>query len=373
MRFNVDGKAFQQQLQAVSKVINAKNALNILDNFLLKVEDDVLSITGSDQENVLTVSIAISQSEGDGVIAVPARRLLEITKEISNQPLCISINDQTKEIDLQFLNGHFNFMGIAGEDYPMPRALEGDIREMTLPADMVLKGIENTLYAASTDTVRPIMMGIFWDIHHDDVTFVSSDTHKLVRYINSEKAPGIEASFVLAPKPANILKSLISKDMTEVKISFDSKGCIFRFSDYVLTAMFINGNYPNYTRVIPSESPFMMTVDRNSLLTALRRVTLFASKASNLVVLNFQPNEVLLKAQDLDYGMSAEERVMCEYEGNEMTIGFNGAFMIEILNNLKGDTAVLTLSDPARPGVYSPFEKEEGEDILIIQMPMQVL
>lgn len=372
MKFSVDGKAFQQQLQAVSRVINAKNALSILDNFLLKIEGDSLSITGSDQENTLTATLAVTESDGNGIIAMPARRLLDIIKEISNQPLTFNINEDTKEVDLMFLNGHFNFMGIAGEDYPQDRK-PGEMRTMILPASMVLKGIENTMYAASMDTVRPVMTGIFWDIHEEDITFVSSDTHKLVRYINQEKAPGLTASFIFPPKPAQVLRNLLNKDTADISISFDEKGCRMEFGDFVLSSLFINGNYPNYARVIPSDSPFVLMVDRLSLLTALRRITLFASKASNLVVLNLQPDEILLHAQDLDYGQSAEERVSCSYEGNEMIVGFNGAFMIDILSNMKGDTILLKLSDPARPGVYVPFQQQEGEDILVIQMPMQVI
>lgn len=373
MRFNVEGKAFQQQLQAVSKVINAKNALNILDNFLLKVEGDTLSITGSDQENSLTARMSIYESEGDGIVAVPARRLLEITKEIANQPLTIEIDDDTKKIDLQFLNGHFEFMGVPGEDYPQAAGLEGEANTMVLPAEMIMNGIENTLFAASTDTVRPVMMGIFFDIHHDDITFVSSDTHKLVRYINRMKAPGLESSFVFAPKAANILRNLLSKDLADISFRFNEKGCIIEFGDYTLISLFINGNFPNYNRVIPKENPFVLTVDRASLLTALRRVTLFASKASNLVVLALSANNVKLQAQDLDYGMSAEENVNCDYDGNDMTIGFNGVYMVEILNNLKGDTVQLMLSDPARPGVYTPMNQGEDSEIVVIQMPMQVL
>ena len=373
MKFNVDGKAFQQMLQAVSKVINSKNALSILDNFLLRVEGDRLYVTGSDQENTLTGCMAIMDVEGEGVIALSARRLLEITKEISNQPLTFNINDQTKEIDLQFLNGHFDFMGIPGEDYPVQKALNENHSTMTIPATMVTKGIENTIFAASTDTVRPVMTGIYWDIHEEDITFVSSDTHKLVRYINREKAPGLTAAFVLPPKPANILRGLVTKDTADILIRFDERGCVFEFGDFTLKSLFINGNYPNYARVIPADSPFQLTIDRASLLTALRRVTLFASKASNLVVLTLDPDEVHLKAQDLDYGMSAEERVNCSYRGNGMTVGFNGAFMIEILNNLHSDTIVLGLSDPQRPGVYTPLTQEEGEDLLTIQMPMQVI
>ncbi|MBD5303714.1 MAG: DNA polymerase III subunit beta [Bacteroides sp.] len=373
MKFNVEGKTFQQQLSAVSKVINAKNALSILDNFLLKVEGDRLSITGSDQENVMTAYMTITESEGDGAIAVSAKRLLEITKEISSQPLTFYINDETKEIDIRFLNGHFNFMGVDATEYPSRRALEETHRTMMLPAPMVLKGVENTLFAVSTDNVRPIMTGIYWDIHENDVTFVSSDTHKLVRYVNGEAQPGFEASFILPSKPANILKGLIGKEEGDIKIDFDSKGATFEIGDYLLSCLFINGNYPNYNRVIPTENPFEMTIDRVSLLTALRRVSIFAAKSSNLVVLEIQPNEIILHAQDLDYGTSAEERVSCDYEGNSMTIGFNGQFMIEILNNLHDDSVVIELSEPSRPGLYKPLQQPDNQNIVIIQMPMQVI
>lgn len=373
MKFNVEGKAFQQTLQAVSKVINAKNTISILDNFLFQAEGDVLTITGSDSENVFTGKVAIFDLEGSGEIAIPAKRLLDITKEILNQPIAFYINDDTKEIDIRFLNGHFNLMGYDAADYPRRRAMSDDVAELNLPASMVTKGIENTWYAVSADSGRPVMTGIFWDIHQEDVTFVSSDTHKLVRYVNSEIAPGRECSFILPSKTAGILKSLISKEDAQVRVRFDAKGGVFEFGDYTLFSVFINGTYPNYNRVIPADNPFRLEIDRGSLVNALRRVTLSASKSSNLVVLNLEPNEVILSSQDLDYGTSAEERIPCDYSGNVMTIGFNGVFMIEILNNIKDDTVVLSLSDPARPGLYSPLTQGEGESLVIVQMPMQVI
>jgi len=373
MKFNVEGKAFQQQLQAVSKVISSKNTIKILDNFLLRLEGDRISITGSDSENVLTAFVPVMDVEGEGAIAVPAKRLLEITKEIDNQPLQFYINDDTKEIDLRFLNGHFNFIGVDANDYPVRRELPEDCLSLQLPARMVLKGIENTWFAVSTETSRPVMTGIYWDIHEADVTFVSSDTHKLVKYVNTEKAPGLTASFILPGKTSNILKGLLSKDDADVRITFDAKGGLFEFGDYFLYSVFINGNYPNYNRVIPTDNPFSLVADRVSLINALRRVNLFAPKSSNLIVLNLQPGEVHLSAQDLDYGTSAEERLTCEYEGNSMVVGFNGVFMVEILSNMQGETVVLSLSDPARPGIYSAFEPTEGESLVTIQMPMQVI
>lgn len=373
MKFNVSGKDFQQQLQAVSKVINSKNALPILDNFLLKVEGDRLSITGSDQENVLTAYIDVAGSEGDGQIAVSAKRMLEIVKEISNQPVTFYINDSTKEIDIRFLNGHFNFMGVDAAEYPVRKENGEETRELMLPAAVIQKGIDNTLYAAATEVVRPIMTGIYWDIHENDITFVSSDTHKLVRYINSEVQPGFSTSFILPAKPSSILKSIIGKDTPDVRMRFDSKGAFFEFGDYELSCAFIKGNYPNYNRVIPENNPFEITVDRVALLTALRRVTLCAAKSSSLIVLETEPDEIHLASQDYDYGTSAEERVSCSYSGNSMTIGFNGQFMIEILNSLSDESVVLKLSDPAHPCIYTPLIQKENENIVIIQMPMQVL
>ena len=373
MRINVDGKLFQQQLTAVSKVINGKNTLTILDNFLLSVEGDRLSITGSDQENVLTAFMPVADSDGDGSVAVPAKRLLEITKEISNQPLTIEVDDETKAIDLSFLSGQFRFMGRDADEYPRMRTQSEDRTVMVLPTSVVLKGLEYTSFAVSPDVVRPIMTGILWDVKPDNITFVSSDTHKLVRYINSERAPEVEKMFVMPAKVANIIRGLIGNGDMEIRITFDEKGGTFEFGDYNLSCLFIQGSYPQYNRVIPASNPFTLTVDRDSLMAAIRRVNLFAAKNSRLIVLDLSSEGLKLTSQDYDYGMSAEEKVACTYEGNAMSIGFNGLYMAEILANLKDDEIMLSLSDPARPGVYSPIEQKPNENVMIVQMPMQVI
>lgn len=373
MRFNVSGKALATQLQAVSKVINAKNAMSILDNFLLSVKDNRLTITGSDQENVMSASIEIMESECDGEIAVNAKRLLNIVKEISGQPLTFYVNDDNKEIDIKFLNGHFNFMGVDAAEFPRLKDQEEERETFSLPANVVLNGIENTLFAASTDPIRPIMTGIFWDIFPDRIVFVSSDTHKLVKYTNSTTNPGLETSFILPAKPAGIVRGLLSKEEGNIEIVKDSKSATFKFGDYTLSTRFIKGNYPKYERVIPQDSPFHMVVDRETFLNAMRRVSLFASQASQLTKINVQPTEMLLAAQDLDYSTCAEERVDCEYKGNAMTIGFNSVYLIEVLSNLKGESIVVDLSDPARPGLFRPLTQDEGEDIVMLQSPMQVI
>lgn len=381
MRFNVSSKALQSQLTAVSKVINSKNALSILDNFLLILQGDTLTITGSDSENILTATTQVFDAEGEGPIAINAKRLLDVLKEVPAQPITFEINDSTKEVDIRFLNGHFNFMGIDGNEFPRKDDSAEEKQSFTMPASIVRKGLENTLFAVGTDAIRPIMTGVYWDICPREgeaealpgITFVASDTHKLVRYTNTECNPGLTASFILPPKPAAILRALIGKEEGDVTIEMDVQSATFTIGEFKLSCRFIKGKYPNYNRVIPDNNPFELTIDRISLLTAMRRVSLFANAASSLVRLNIRQGEVLLGAQDLDYSTSAEERLECDYQGNVMTIGFNAVYMIEVLNNLQSDTVVIRLSDPARPGIFVPLVQLEGEDVLMLLMPMQVM
>lgn len=372
MKFNIDGKLFQQQLQAVNKVINSKNTLSILDNFLLELEGDKLIITGSDQENEVKAQVNVGDTDGAGEIAVPAKTLLDITKEVSNQPLSFKLNDITGEIEIEFQNGQFKFMGVKADEFPKGEKIEDNAVSLELSGDIVLKGLENTIYAVSSETIRPIMTGIYWDIHDEDITFVASDTHKLVRYINSKVKPGLTKDFIMPSKPASIIRGIMKKE-DEVFLTIGDKGAHFKFGDFSLTCRFIKGKYPNYNRVIPESNPFVLTIDRVSFLNAMRRVSIFASKASNLVKFDIKNGMIHLAAQDYDYGTSADENVMCDYFGNEMTIGFNSEFTVEILNNIHSETITIKLSDPARPGIFEPLEQAPGENLLTIQMPMQVI
>lgn len=381
MKFNVSSKALATQLSAVAKVINSKNALSILDNFLFSLQGNILSVTGSDQENVMTATMEVFDAEGEGTVAVPSKRILDMLKEVSGQPLTFYVNDDNKEIDIRFLNGHFTFMGIDGNEFPLQEDVRQDAKQITIPAEVARRGLETTLFAVGTETIRPIMTGVYWDICPLDdngqprpgITFVGTDTHKLVRYVNTSINPELTFSFILPPKPATILRGLIAKEEGEMTIEMDDKSAKFTVGEYTLSCRFINGRYPNYNRVIPVDNPFELTIDRISLLNAMRRVSLFASASSSLVRMNIRPNEVLLAAQDLDYTLSAEERLECEYEGNAMTIGFNATYMIEVLSNMAADTIVIRLSDPARPGIFVPLTNLEGEDLLMLLMPMQVM
>lgn len=372
MKFNVSGKTLLHELNAVSKVINSKNTIAIYDNFLFKIEGNQLTIVGSDQENIVSATLEITESESDGKIALPAKRLIEMVKEISGQPLSFEI-DEELHVDIKFLNGHFEFMGTNPDEYPDGTLLDEDSVEFELPSEVILNGLETTLFAVSPDPIRPAMTGVYWDIHDDDIVFVSSDTHKLVRYINSQFKPGRTTSFIIHAKPCSILRSLLAGEEGDVKVAIDTKRALFTFGNYTLGCRFIKGVYPNYNRVIPTDSPYEVDVDRESLLNATRRVSLLASEGSNLVVVNLSENEIHLSGKDVDFSTSADEVISCNYNGRPMKIGYNSVYMIEVLSNLRAETVAIQLSDPGRPGLFLPLEQKEGENTVMLQMPLQVI
>ena len=242
---------------------------------------------------------------------------------------------------------------------------------MLIPASEIPKSIDKTVFAAGTDTMRPIMMGILWDIKPDSIVFVASDTHKLVRYINSSVKPGVEGSFILPTKPASILSSILAKEDGDVKVAFDSKSVSFETETYTLICRFINGKYPNYNAVIPQNNPYEITVDRQLLLNAIKRVGIFATDGG-LVQLQFSDNNIFIKAQDVEYSTSAEECLSCEYSGESLSMGFNKDKIIEVLNNVGVDNILIKISDPARPGLFLPVEQKENEDLLVLLMPMMI-
>lgn len=373
MKFNIPGKVFQNNLALMSKVLNSKNTISILDNFLLKIEGNTLWLTGTDAESTMVSWMEIFDVEGAGEVAVPAKTLVEMSREIGNLPLTFEMDDETLKIDVSYQKGHFEFMGVDASEYPRRAAEDEESRELIVPAQVVGKGIDSTLYAVSSETIRPAMTGIFWDIKEDNITFVSSDTHKLVRYRNSTVKPGFEGGFILPSKPASIVRSIIGKEDTEVKMKITSKGAVFEVGCFRLTCKFIMGNYPNYNRVIVENSPYHLIVDREALLNAVRRVSLFASKSTSLVKCDIKSDKIVMVARDFDYSTMGEESVDCTYEGEPMMIGFATNYMADILTHLDCDDLKISLVDPARPGLFEPLQQNPDENIVVLQMPIQVL
>jgi len=372
MKFVVSSSALLSHLQAISKVINSKNTLPILDCFLLDLSGSKLTLTAADTETRLVTSLEVNESEGGGKLAINAKNLLDPLKELPDQPLTFSINDDNLEVYIYFHNGKYNFIGQNGTDYPQPKELDETAISFTIEPQVLSSGINSTLFASADDELRPVMNGIFFDITTDDLTFVASDGHKLVRYKTLAAKGNERASFILPKKPANILRAILPKESETIEIKFDSNNAHITMASYTMTCRFIEGRYPNYNSVIPQDNPNKVQIDRQSFLNALKRVSVFSNPASSLVKLQLSNNEIMISAQDIDFSTAAEETISCEYAGTSMNIGFKSNFLIEILNNIQVSDVTLELSDPSRAGLILPIEKEGDEDILMLLMPMML-
>ena len=372
MKFIVSSTALLSHLQAISRVINSKNSMAILDNFLFRLEGNTLTMTASDQETTMTTEIEVLEAEGQGLFAVSAKILLEPLKELPDQPLTFEINDENLEIFLYFQNGKYNFIGVNGDEYPQKSPLSADAKTLQMPAQVLLNGINRTLFATGDDELRPIMNGIYIDIHPEDIIFVASDSHKLVRCKNDSIQSGLTSSFILPKKPATLLKNILPKESGDVSITFDDKNAVFALSNFVLNCRLIEGRYPNYASVIPQNNPDRIIVDRAVFVNVLRRVSVFSDQASNLVKLQLRDNQIKVSAQDIDFSTSAEENVSCNYTGDPMGIGFKSTFLIEILSNISSQEVTIELSDPSRAGLILPVENQPNEDLLMLLMPMML-
>ncbi|MCL3780410.1 DNA polymerase III subunit beta [Prolixibacteraceae bacterium JC049] len=374
MKFVVSSTELLSHLNAISKVISNKNTLPILDNFLFDLRDSKLTVTASDLESTLITSIELDNTDGEGVIAIPAKILIDTLKEFPEQPLTFNIELSNFAIDIYSENGKFSIVGQNGEDFPaLPELDEANASKIDVPHDVLLSGILKTLFATADDELRPVMNGIFVELSTEDMTFVASDAHKLVRYKRADAKADVAASFILPKKPAGLLRNLLPKEEFDVKLEFDDKNAFFTLTNFKLICRLVEGRYPAYQSVIPQNNPNQLTVDRLELYNTLKRVSVFSNQASNLIKLSLQTNQIVVSAQDIDFSISAVERLNCTYDGDELEIGFKSVFLLEILSNLSAAEVRLELSDPTRAGILVPAEKEfEDEDVLMLLMPMMI-
>lgn len=371
MKFIISSTTLFSHLQAISRVINSKNSLPILDCFLMELQDGTLSITASDNDNTLCTSIEVNEYEGDGRFAVSSKTLLEALKEISEQPLSFEINMNNLEITVRYQNGKYNLMGQNADEYPQVQELGDNAVQIMMGADILMNGINRSIFATADDELRPVMNSIYFDLTQEDITLVASDGHKLVRCKTYAAHSDEKAAFILPKKPATLLKNLLPKEQGDVQIQFDDRNATFTMENYRMVCRLIEGRYPNYNSVIP-QNPHKAIIDRASFISALRRVSVFSSQASSLIKLSLSENQMKISAQDIDFSTSAEETIACQYDSNPMSIGFKSSFLIEILNNISSLNIIIELADPSRAGVIVPEEQEENEDLLMLLMPMML-
>jgi len=374
MKFVVSSADLLGHLQAISRVISSKNTLPILDNFLFNLEGNDIEITASDLESTLITRMKIENTEGNGSVALPARILLETLKEFPVQPLSFDINMDTLGVVITSENGKFSVVGQNGIDFPVLPSIKNDKKfSFLINGSVLLAGINKTLFATADDELRPVMGGIFVEAGTDKVNFVASDAHKLVRYQRSDAHADADASFILPKKPASLLRNVLPREEGSVSVEFDDKNAFFELTNYKVVCRLVEGNYPNYNSVIPRNNPRKITIDRVEFYNTLKRVSVFSNQASNLVKLHLTGNQMVVSAQDIDFSISAHEKIKCLYEGDEMEIGFKSVFLLEILSNISSQDVIMELADPTRAGLFLPFEPEnDSEDLLMLLMPMMI-
>lgn len=374
MKFSAQSKSLYSCVSAVSKVINSKNALTVLNNFLFTLSGNELTIKASDMEHSLVGRIDVTDAEGEGSFCLDAHRIVDLLKEMPAQGMKFEVNDVNLETVITYPNGRYDTVAIAGNEYPRMENEDPEAVNETfvVSTNQVLRGIENTIFAVGTDDLRPQMMGILWDIKPDRIVFVATDTRKLVKYTDSAIKPECECSFILPLKAANVLKNVFAKETT-VNVRLSHKSVTFTSANFVFNCRLIKGMFPDYNRVIPPSNPNIVTLDRQNFINAIRRVTVFGNDGNGLVIFKLSEDQLQLRASDTSYGTSGRETVSCSYTGTPLTIGFSAPYILEIFNTISTTDVIMKLADQSRPAVCVPDENEPDTELLIILMPMNIV
>ena len=370
MKFIVSSTYLLKQLQILGGVINTSNTLPILDNFLFDLQKNKLVVSASDLETTMS-SVLEVESDNEGTIAVPARLLLDTLKTFPEQPLTFVVEDNNT-IEISSNHGKYALAYADGAEFPKAVELTNP-SETTLMGDILANAINKTIFAAGNDDLRPVMSGVFFQFSPEHLTFVATDAHKLVKYQRADVKASQVAEFIMPKKPLNLLKGILAGMEDDVLIEYNESNAKFAFDNMELVCRLIDGKYPNYEAVIPKENPNKLTIDRTQFLNSVKRVSIFSNKTTHQIRLKVAGAELNISAEDIDYSNKAEERLTCDYQGDDMQIGFNSRFLTEMLNNLGSDEVMLEMSLPNRAGILTPVDGlDEGETITMLVMPVML-
>jgi DNA polymerase-3 subunit beta len=373
MKFIVSSNYLQKNLQSISGVASSSNTLPILDDFLFEIREDILHVTASDLETTMTVSLKLTMSEEEGRIAVPAKILLDTLKTLADVPITFTTNNDTFAIEMTAGGGKYKLSGHNGDEFPeTPTVEEGS--SFTIKSTILSEAISKTVFAAGNDEIRPVMSGVLMELTDEGMALVATDAHKLVRYARKDVTTDNYDSIILPTKPLNQIKNILGNEDMDVKVEYNDKNAFFAFGNIQLLCKLIVGKYPNYPAVIPVENPNKLQISRSLLLNTIKRVSLFANQSTHQIRFKISGQLLELSAEDIDYSNEAVETVSCNYDGEDLEIGFNSKFMQEMLNNIDTKEVLLKMSQPNRAGLIIPVEEEpqENEEILMLVMPVML-
>lgn len=373
MKYVVTSTLLYGRLQMLDRVVNPKNTAPILQCFLFKAHGDNLMITATDNDTTINTTVPLTQGDSDTSFAIPAKQIMDILKEIPEQPLTIEFNPNTYQINLRYQNGHFLLQGENGDDFPQQKDPEGESHEITVSAPLLSKAFASAIVAASDDENRKVMNSIFVDITPQDLSVVASDGHKLVCYKILCDTHDTTASFILPRKPSALLRSIIDKEEGNITLCTWSSGAARINTDsFSMSCLLLMEKYPNYKNVIPQNNTNIATIDKETLQSAVKRVLVASDKATSLVKLNCEVGKITLSTENLSFAQSAEEQVVCQYEGMPLRIGFRGDYLLDLLSNVTSTNVLIKLSDPSRAGLILPAEQDKDTDLTMLLMPLLI-
>jgi len=370
MKFIVNSAYLLKQLSNINGVITTNPVVPILENFLFELEKGSLTVTASDLQTSMITELQVESKE-KGSIAVPARILLDTLKNLPEQPVTFSIDESTYSIEIISDNGRYKLSGENATDFPRVPSVSNDFTA-EISTEVLARAINNTIFATSNDELRPAMTGVYVNLGEKNTTFVATDGHRLVRYRRTDVKSDNGSAIIIPRKALNLLKATLPNENTEVSVNFNLSNAYFKFGNIKMICRLIDERFPDYDNVIPSVNNIKMSIERSDLLGALKRISIYANKTTHQVRLKITGSELQISAEDLDFSNEANERLSCEHEGEDIEIGFNAKFLIEMLTNMDSDKIKLTMSAPNKAGVILPVEKDKSEDILMLVMPVML-
>lgn len=370
MKFIVNSTTLLKQLSNIDGVVVAKPIIPILNNFLFDIKDGELKISSTDLETTMTTAIKVEAKE-EMSIAIPSKTTLDLLKTLPDQPLAFSVNLDKGAVEIKYDTGRFKLTAQKGDEFPKNPVVE-DGKKFTIPAKVLQKAITKTVFATSTDELRLNLTGVYVQLTNDHITFVATDANRLVKYKRNDVKPGVEESFILPKKALNLLKSSLPNDDTEVTIEFNRSNAFFTFNDVSLICRLIDEKYPDYNAVIPKENPNQLQIAKSEFSVAVKRVSITSNKTTHQIRLKFAGSDLTISAEDIDFENEAQEKLTCQYNGEDLEIGFNSKYLAEMISAVDSDELKLEMSQPNRAGVLTPVTQDEGEDMLMLVMPMML-
>ncbi|ALJ00281.1 DNA polymerase III subunit beta [Rufibacter tibetensis] len=370
MKFIVSSTALLKQLTSINGVVANNPVVPILENFLFEINDGVLTITASDLETSMITEIHVEARE-NGRIAAPARILIDTLKNLPDQPVTFTIDEETYTIEISSSNGRYKLSGENATDFPRVPVVRGG-NAIEIPSNVLGRAINKTIFAVSNDELRPAMTGIFVQLSSGNITFVATDGHRLLRYRRQDVSSENAASIIIPKKAFNLLKSTLPSEATAVRVEFNTSNAFFSFDNIRMICRLIDERYPDYENVIPTQNPNKLVIDRYDFLSSVKRISIYSNKTTHQVRLRITGSELQISAEDLDFSNEANERLTCQYDGEDMEIGFNAKFLTEMLSNIDSDEISLELSTPNRAGLLMPSTNDEDESILMLVMPVML-